>query len=112
MTLDADVLPQQATLDANPPPPVLTALPIMDKTDFLQHAMHSSAQLFFRSGGSSGVPKLAGFTYRDYRRQMQAAAAGMVRRRAGSRPRQSAQFDVRGQSLRGFTQFLHRTGNA
>lgn len=77
VTLDADVLPQQATLDANPPPPVLTALPIMDKTDFLQHAMHSSAQLFFRSGGSSGVPKLAGFTYRDYRRQMQAAAAGM-----------------------------------
>ncbi|HGV3498204.1 TPA: acyl-CoA reductase [Klebsiella michiganensis] len=76
VTLDADVLPQQATLDANPPP-VLTALPIMDKTDFLQHAMHSSAQLFFRSGGSSGVPKLAGFTYRDYRRQMQAAAAGM-----------------------------------
>ncbi|HEJ8623192.1 TPA: long-chain-fatty-acyl-CoA reductase [Klebsiella michiganensis] len=77
VTLDADVLPQQATLDANPPPPVLTVLPIMDKTDFLQHAMHSSAQLFFRSGGSSGVPKLAGFTYRDYRRQMQAAAAGM-----------------------------------
>ncbi len=77
VTLDADVLPQQATLDANPPPPVLTALPIMDKTDFLQHAMHSSAQLFFRSGSSSGVPKLAGFTYRDYRRQMQAAAAGM-----------------------------------
>ncbi|CAM7071495.1 acyl-CoA reductase [Klebsiella michiganensis] len=77
VTLDADVLPQQATLDANPPPPVLTALPIMDKTDFLQHAMHSSAQLFLRSGGSSGVPKLAGFTYRDYRRQMQAAAAGM-----------------------------------
>ncbi|EPT9140821.1 TPA: acyl-CoA reductase [Klebsiella michiganensis] len=77
VTLDADVLPQQATLDANPPPPVLTALPIMDKTDFLQHAIHSSAQLFFRSGGSSGVPKLAGFTYRDYRRQMQAAAAGM-----------------------------------
>ncbi|MDU7818004.1 MAG: acyl-CoA reductase [Klebsiella sp.] len=77
VTLDADVLPQQATLDANPPPPVLTALPIMDKTDFLQHAMHSSAQLFFRSGGSSGMPKLAGFTYRDYRRQMQAAAAGM-----------------------------------
>ncbi|WP_370430227.1 acyl-CoA reductase [Klebsiella michiganensis] len=77
VTLDADVLPQQARLDANPPPPVLTALPIMDKTDFLQHAMHSSAQLFFRSGGSSGVPKLAGFTYRDYRRQMQAAAAGM-----------------------------------
>ena len=77
VTLDADVLPQQATLDANPPPPVLTALPIMDKTDFLQHAMHSSAQLFFRSGGSSGMPTLAGFTYRDYRRQMQAAAAGM-----------------------------------
>lgn len=77
VTLDADALPQQATLDANPPPPVLTALPIMDKTAFLQHAMQSSAQLFFRSGGSSGVPKLAGFTYRDYRRQMQAAAAGM-----------------------------------
>lgn len=79
VTLDADVLPQQATLDPNPPPPpMLTAQqPIMDKTAFLQHAMRPSAQLFFRSGGSSGVPKLAGFTYRDYRRQMQAAAAGM-----------------------------------
>ncbi|WP_202024315.1 acyl-CoA reductase [Klebsiella quasipneumoniae] len=78
VTLDADALPQQATLNANPPPPVLTAQqPIMDKTAFLQHGMQSSAQLFFRSGGSSGVPKLAGFTYRDYRRQMQAAAAGM-----------------------------------
>ena len=78
VTLDANVLSQQARLDPNPPPPILSApQPIMDKTAFLQHSMQPSAQLFFRSGGSSGVPKLAGFTYRDYHRQMQAAAAGM-----------------------------------
>lgn len=72
-------LPGHATLDALPPPPAgLDALPVMDKTAFQQAEMGPAAQLFFRSGGSSGEPKLAGFSYRDYHRQMQAAADGLL----------------------------------
>lgn len=78
VTLQAQQLPRQATLNFNPPPPPhLDAQPIMQKSDFLQGSMQPGAQLFFRSGGSSGVPKLAGYTYRDYHRQMQAAAEGL-----------------------------------
>jgi phenylacetate-CoA ligase len=39
--------------------------------------MSATAQLYFRSGGSSGTPALAGFSYRDFERQMRAAADGM-----------------------------------
>ncbi len=78
VTLDEATLPRQATLDLNPGAPQLPAnQPIMDKSAFNKAAMQASAQLYFRSGGSSGVPKLSGFTYRDYHRQMQAAAHGM-----------------------------------
>ena len=78
VTLDADALPGIATLDLPPLAPDLPLdQPIMDKTTFIEHAIQPCATLFFRSGGSSGVPKLAGFTYRDYHRQMQAAADGM-----------------------------------
>lgn len=78
VTLDADALPGLATLDLPPRAPGLPVdQPIMDKSAFTENAMQPSAQLFFRSGGSSGAPKLAGFTYRDYHRQMQAAADGM-----------------------------------
>lgn len=78
VTLNADTLPGVATLDLPPHAPSLPVdQPIMDKSAFTENAMQPSAQLFFRSGGSSGTPKLAGFTYRDYHRQMQAAADGM-----------------------------------
>lgn len=78
VTLDADTLPGLATLDCPPRAPDLPGdQPIMDKSAFIENAIQPGAQLFFRSGGSSGVPKLAGYTYRDYHRQMQAAADGM-----------------------------------
>lgn len=78
LTLESHHLRRQATLDLPPAPPLLPEnQPVMDKAAFNTTAMQASAQLFFRSGGSSGVPKLAGFTYRDYRRQMLAAADGM-----------------------------------
>ncbi|ECF9217988.1 AMP-binding protein [Salmonella enterica] len=78
VTLDADALPGLSTLDLPPRAPSLPVdQPIMDKFAFIENAIQPSAKLFFRSGGSSGVPKLAGFTYRDYHRQMQAAADGM-----------------------------------
>ena len=65
-----------AALDECPAPPCAPALPIMDKAAF-QQTLGARAQLFFRSGGSSGTPKLAGFSYRDYHRQMCAAADGL-----------------------------------
>ncbi|MDK2125166.1 aldehyde dehydrogenase family protein [Parachitinimonas caeni] len=78
VTLAADMLPRQATLDLPPVAPAsIVGQPVMDKAAFLNDSMRDGAQLFFRSGGSSGVPKLAGFSYGDYHRQMQAAADGL-----------------------------------
>jgi phenylacetate-CoA ligase len=78
VSLAADCLAGQATLDPLGPAPMSAiGLPIMDRRAFLEDSMSECAQVFFRSGGSSGAPKLAGFTYRDYHRQMQAAADGL-----------------------------------
>lgn len=78
VSLGADCLARQATLDPVRLPPMNVAdHPIMDRGAFLNSSMSERAQLFFRSGGSSGAPKLAGFSYRDYHRQMQAAADGL-----------------------------------
>ncbi|MBT2866008.1 long-chain-fatty-acyl-CoA reductase [Chromobacterium violaceum] len=79
VSLDAAALPGHAHLDAPPAAPAgLAALPVMDKAAFQSQAANGKAQLFFRSGGSSGAPKLAGFSYRDYHRQMRAAADGLL----------------------------------
>ncbi|MBX9688300.1 MAG: hypothetical protein K2X27_16445 [Candidatus Obscuribacterales bacterium] len=51
---------------------------IMSKEDFQsQNILPEFAELFFKSGGSSGEPKLSVFTYQDYHLQMQAAAEGL-----------------------------------
>lgn len=78
VSLPENELSRHATLDQ--PPTVLGSLehhPIMDKSAFQEKGATTRAQLFFRSGGSSGMPKLAGFSYRDYHRQMQSAADGL-----------------------------------
>jgi phenylacetate-CoA ligase len=49
----------------------------MDKDAFTKHAPSPAAQLFFRSGGSSGTPALSGYSYRDFQRQMRATADGL-----------------------------------
>ncbi len=78
VSLDAAVLPGHAHLDAPPAMPEgLHALPVMDRAAFQSQPDHARAQLYFRSGGSSGTPKLARFSYRDYHRQMRAAADGL-----------------------------------
>ncbi|MGQ5524100.1 acyl-CoA reductase [Chitinimonas sp. PSY-7] len=78
VSLAVDTLASHITLDSLPTEPKgLIAHPIMDKVAFQQTPMTADAQLFFRSGGSSGKPKLAGFSYRDYHRQMRAAADGL-----------------------------------
>ncbi|SFN74268.1 acyl-CoA reductase [Xenorhabdus japonica] len=67
-----------AHLDVPPPRPRgLENLPVMNKADFQALVPNDKARLFFRSGGSSGAPKLAAYSYHDYHRQMQAAADGV-----------------------------------
>jgi phenylacetate-CoA ligase len=78
VSLSADVLPDRATLDPVPPAPDIADAPIMDKNAFTTQPMGAAAQLYFRSGGSSGTPALAGFSYRDFQRQMRAAADGLL----------------------------------
>lgn len=78
VSLPANHLSRHATLDKPPTAPRgLAHQPIMDKVAFQENGTTHAAQLFFRSGGSSGAPKLAGFSYRDYHRQMQGAADGL-----------------------------------
>ncbi|WP_456021407.1 acyl-CoA reductase [Pseudomonas protegens] len=77
-------LPSHMSLD--PTPCALTlSMPITDKQAFIARPTTAAAQLFFRSGGSSGTPALSGFSYRDFQRQMQATADGLFA--AGLDPR-------------------------
>ena len=77
VSLGADVSIGRSTLDPVPPAPDTARGPIMDKDTFTTQPISPMAQLYFRSGGSSGTPALAGFSYRDFQRQMRAAADGM-----------------------------------
>lgn len=71
-------LPRQATLDARGEEPAgMEGQPIMSRSAFLDGSINTRAQLFFRTGGTTGTPQLAGYSYRDYHRQMQAAADGL-----------------------------------
>lgn len=75
VTLGQGVLSGHATLDNPPPKPLgLENQPLMDKAAFRASIKTPGAQLFFRSGGSSGTPTLSGYSYRDYQRQMRAGA--------------------------------------
>ncbi|MCS3840866.1 phenylacetate-CoA ligase [Pseudomonas sp. JAI111] len=77
VSLPAQAVRGRGTLDALPAAPAPGHDPIMDKNAFMTLPMSATAQLYFRSGGSSGTPALAGFSYRDFERQMRAAADGM-----------------------------------
>ncbi|MCG3462936.1 AMP-binding protein [Xenorhabdus bovienii] len=78
VSVKAEQLPNHVTLDKlSIRPPDLTGLPIMGKEQFQQSGTTPKAQVFFRSGGSTGAPKLAGFSHRDYHIQMQSAADGL-----------------------------------
>ena len=65
-------------LEPNDPPPFQPGTGIMDKQAFLDHEVAPGAsELFFRSGGTSGTPKMSTYTYHDYHAQMRAAADGL-----------------------------------
>ncbi len=68
-----------------PVSPVRPGTPVMDKAAFVAlSADPAKAQLCFRSGGSSGDPKMSVFSWDDYHAQMRAAADGL--RAAGLDP--------------------------
>lgn len=77
VSVSAKHLRNHATLDRPAAALPSTGLPIMDKDAFTKHAPSPAAQLFFRSGGSSGTPALSGYSYRDFQRQMRATADGL-----------------------------------
>lgn len=113
VSLAPDVLTHRATLDPVPPAPDTVHEPIMDKNAFTTQPMGAAAQLYFRSGGSSGTPVLAGFSYRDFQQQMRAAADGMFA--AGLDPSQDRVMNLfYGGSLYGgflsFTKILEQMG--
>lgn len=78
-------IPGRMNLDPAPRALALTGLPITDKSAFIATPPTATAQLFFRSGGSSGTPALSGFSYRDFEQQMRATADGLFA--AGLDPR-------------------------
>jgi len=83
--LEADIAPHRVTLDRPPAPLTIDAsAPIMDKAAFIALPTSAQAQLFFRSGGSTGAPVLSPYSYFDFDRQMRAAADGL--RAAGLDP--------------------------
>ncbi|WP_434563358.1 long-chain-fatty-acyl-CoA reductase [Pseudomonas sp. Z5-35] len=85
--LEADVASHRVTLDAPPAALSLCPLtPILDKSAFMALPAATQAQLFFRSGGSSGAPVLSPYSHRDFDRHMRAAADGL--RAAGLDPAQ------------------------
>ncbi|MCK9537919.1 acyl-CoA reductase [Dokdonella sp.] len=68
-----------------PASPLRPGTPLLDKAGFLALAGDPSrAELVFRSGGSSGEPKMSVFSWEDYHTQMRAAADGL--RAAGLDP--------------------------
>ncbi|WP_029002629.1 acyl-CoA reductase [Azorhizobium doebereinerae] len=61
-----------------PPPGLLPHTPVLTKEAFQARPVpEKDAHLYFRSGGSSGAPKLSVFSHHDYDGQMSAAAEGL-----------------------------------
>lgn len=77
VSLPADALPHHASLDCASLPAPPSGQPIMDKAAFVDQPFNASAQLYFRSGGSSGTPALSAYSYGDFDRQMRATADGL-----------------------------------
>ncbi|WP_237387822.1 acyl-CoA reductase [Xenorhabdus sp. Sc-CR9] len=78
VSLSPNLMAGCAHLDIPPTRPHgLENLPVLNKADFHSLVPNDKSRLFFRSGGSSGEPKLAAYSYQDYHRQMQAAADGV-----------------------------------
>ncbi len=52
--------------------------PVIHKEDYVRHKVPDKfSELFFKSGGTSGKPKMAVYTYEDYHKQMFAASEAL-----------------------------------
>lgn len=65
----------------------------------------SRAEVFFRSGGSSGAPKLSAFAWEDYREHMRAGAEGLLAAGFDPRTDRSMNLFFSGQLSGGFLSF-------
>jgi phenylacetate-coenzyme A ligase PaaK-like adenylate-forming protein/acyl-CoA reductase-like NAD-dependent aldehyde dehydrogenase len=75
---DAAGVSNFADLRAPAAPAAFKKTPLMGKAEFQSMTVDAGdAHLFFKSGGSSGAPKLSVFTYDDYAAQMSAGAEGL-----------------------------------
>jgi phenylacetate-coenzyme A ligase PaaK-like adenylate-forming protein len=75
---EAEGISSFADLRRDAPPNPSPKPKIMTKADFQAMKVDERhAQLYFKSGGSSGEPKLSVFTYDDYHEQMRAGAEGL-----------------------------------
>ncbi|EJM97489.1 acyl-CoA reductase [Herbaspirillum sp. YR522] len=79
VSLPQELVERRATLESEAPyqSPAAIDTPVLSKEQFGNATFNASARLFFRSGGSTGVPQLSAYSYRDYHRQMRAAADGL-----------------------------------
>jgi phenylacetate-coenzyme A ligase PaaK-like adenylate-forming protein len=80
---------------------------VTSKNDFeLFQADLRRAEVFFRSGGSSGAPKLSAFSWDDYHEHMRSGAEGLIA--AGFRPSTDRAMNLffGGQLYGGFTSFF------
>jgi phenylacetate-coenzyme A ligase PaaK-like adenylate-forming protein len=68
----------QSTLFTTPLAKPIDSSILMDKEDFQNQEDLGLGTLYFKSGGSSGEPKISRFSYADYYSQMQAAADGLI----------------------------------
>lgn len=67
-----------ADLEEQRSPSLPSATPVMHKEDFINNKVPDEyAELFFKSGGTSGKPKMAVYTYEDYHKQMFAASEAL-----------------------------------
>ncbi|KAA2250973.1 hypothetical protein F0L68_38430 [Solihabitans fulvus] len=82
-------------------------VPVTGKADFETFQSDADrAEVFFRSGGSSGAPKLSAFTWDDYREHMRFGAEGLLA--AGLDPRTDRTMNLffGGQLYGGFLSFF------
>ncbi|MFJ8476391.1 acyl-CoA reductase [Kitasatospora sp. NPDC094011] len=88
--------------ELNPP-----AVAVTVKTEFerLQTDL-SRAEVFFRSGGSSGAPKLSAFSWDDYHEHMRSGAEGLLAAGFDPRTDRSMNLFFGGQLYGGFSSFF------
>jgi phenylacetate-coenzyme A ligase PaaK-like adenylate-forming protein len=86
-------------------PPPQVAITTKNEFETLQEGV-TGAEVFFRSGGSSGAPKLSMFTWDDYHEHMRFGAEGLIA--AGFDPRTDRAMNLffGGQLYGGFSSFF------